>query len=145
MVFNDYIRRKKLDKAGLQFPCTYHVTSISLQGSKSQGQQTDAVEALNSSLHLLRVQNSSTTIPPQASHLFHCKSCPILAIHLIRAGVLELRHCLAVTISPAKARNQGEESDLYLGFHFSNSHESVRAGCIKPSVSVQLYSSISCK
>lgn len=74
---------------------------------------------------------------------FIAKAAWILAIHLIRAGILELHHCLAVDIPPAEGRNWGEESDFYLRFHFSNSHESVWAGCTKPpSVSIQVYSSI---
>lgn len=61
---------------------------------------------------------------------FIAKAAWILAIHLIRAGVLELHHCLAA-ISPAKARNWGEESDFYLGFHCSNSHENIWIGCME--------------
>lgn len=73
---------------------------------------------------------------------FIAKAAWILAIHLIRAGVLELHHCLAA-ISPAKTRNWGEESDFYLGFHCSNSHENIWIGCIKTRVPIQVYSSIS--
>lgn len=77
---------------------------------------------------------------------FIAKSAWILAIHLIKARILKLHHCLAVNILPAKRRNWGEESDFYLRFHFSNSHESVWAGCIKTSsVSIEVYTSISYK
>jgi len=75
---------------------------------------------------------------------FIAKPAWILAIYLIRAGILELHHCLAVDIPPAEGRNWGEESDVYLRFHFSNSHESLWAGCTKaPAVSIQAYTSIS--
>lgn len=77
---------------------------------------------------------------------FIAKAAWILAIHLIRAGVLDLHHCLAVDIVPSKGRNWGEESDFYLRFHFSNSHESVWAGCTKIlSVSLQVYTLVSHK